>query len=96
MELTESLPPRCHPQADAVARRSRDGRSLRDFGGKLKFIVTHSPSPDFVGSSLPEGAFDECNLRGKGFALCLCNIKAKLAIKQEATNETCFTRRAVD
>ena len=28
MELTRSLPPRCHPQADAVARRSRDGRSL--------------------------------------------------------------------
>ena len=31
MELTESLPPRCHLQADAVARRSRDGRSLRNF-----------------------------------------------------------------
>ena len=24
---------------------------------KLNFIVTNSPSPDFVGSSLPEGAF---------------------------------------
>ena len=36
-----------------VARRSRDGRSLRD----LEFIVTRSPSVSFADSSLPEGAY---------------------------------------
>ena len=34
--------------------------------------------------------------RGMGFARSICNTKSKLAIKQEITNETCFTRRAVD
>ena len=37
-----------------------DGRSLRDLEVQLSFIVTRSPSPDFVGSSLPEGAFGLC------------------------------------
>ena len=36
--------------------RVSGGRSLRDFRFVLNFIVTRSPSPDFVGSSLPEGA----------------------------------------
>ena len=44
------------PSEREVARRSRDGRSLRDFEVLISFIVTRSPSPDFVVSSLPEGA----------------------------------------
>ena len=40
-----------------VARRSRDGRILRDFRGGSIFLVTHSPSVSFADSSLPEGAF---------------------------------------
>ena len=36
----------------------RDGRSLRyKRQSKIKFIITPAPSPDFVGSSLPEGAY---------------------------------------
>ena len=33
------------------------GRSLRDFGVLISFIVTRSPSVAFGASSLPEGAF---------------------------------------
>ena len=34
------------------------GRSLRyKRQSKIKFIITPAPSPDFVGSSLPEGAY---------------------------------------
>ena len=36
----------------------RDGRSLRcKRQSKINFIITPAPSPDFVGSSLPEGAY---------------------------------------
>ena len=58
-------------------------------------------SPAIAGA-LPKGEpWDVRNHRGMGFALCRrclqrCNTKAKPAIKQEVTNETCFTRRAVD
>ena len=56
------------------------------------FIVTHSPSVTFGDSSLPEGAIGLCNLRGMGFALCLCNTKAKPAINRTVnknlTNKT--------
>ena len=39
-------------------RAKRDGRSLRyKRQSKIKFIITPAPSPDFVGSSLPEGAY---------------------------------------
>ena len=44
------------PSEREVARRSRDGGSLRDLEVFTSFVVTHSPSPAFVGSSLPEGA----------------------------------------
>ena len=40
-----------------VARRSRDGRSLRDLEVLTSFVVTHSPSVAYGASSLPEGAF---------------------------------------
>jgi len=38
----------------------RDGRSPRYFEISNTFLVTRSPSPDFVVSSLPEGAFGLC------------------------------------
>ena len=44
------------PSEREVARHSRDGRSLRDFGVLISFIVTRSPSVSFADSSLPEGA----------------------------------------
>ena len=66
-----------------VARRSRDGRSLRDFRFRLNVFVTRSPSVSpTLDSSLPEGAFGYFHLRGMGFARSLCNTKAKHAIKQ--------------
>jgi ABC-type lipoprotein export system ATPase subunit len=40
MRLTKSLPPRCHPQADAGDRIS-GGRSLRDKLKQTLVIVTH-------------------------------------------------------
>ena len=54
MNLTKSLPPggRWHAK--------RDGRSPRYFEISNIFIEARSPSPDFVGSSLPEGAFGLC------------------------------------
>ena len=44
------------PPSEREGDRVSGGRSLRDFGLRFNFIITHSPSPDFVGSSLPEGA----------------------------------------
>ena len=45
------------PPSEREGDRVSGGRSLRDFILRFNFIVTRSPSPDFVGSSLPEGAF---------------------------------------
>ena len=48
------------PSSGRKGDRDSGGRSPRDLKFRLNFIVTHSPSPDFVGSSLPEGAFGLC------------------------------------
>jgi hypothetical protein len=90
MGLTESLPPRGRGTALAV-----EG-AMRDFRLDKSYCIARSPSSATGASSSRREPWDTRNLRGMGFALCLCNTKAKLAIKQEVTNETCFTRRAVD
>ena len=45
------------------------GRSLRDFGVLISFIVTRSPSVAFGASSLPEGAFIRHISADSGFGL---------------------------
>ena len=35
------------------------GRSLRDHKDRVILALAHSPPPDFIGSSLPEGAFEK-------------------------------------
>ena len=93
-----------------VARRSRDGRSPRDFrfisasllctlpqspsvtafgpGRKhslLPALAKNMPLAYFLNASRPPGGSlwtRSCIFRGMGFALCLCNTNAKLAIKR--------------
>ena len=48
------------PSSGRKGDRDSGGRSPRNLRFRLNFIVTRSPSPDFVGSSLPEGAFGLC------------------------------------
>ena len=68
MELTESL---SHWERWRCSRRR----------GRIIATITLSPA---IAGALPEGEpLDACNLRVMGFALCLCNTKAKLAIKTE-------------
>jgi len=49
--------------------RDSGGRSLRDFGVLISFIVTRSPSVAFGASSLPEGAFVRHTSADSGFGL---------------------------
>ena len=45
------------PPSEREGDRDSGGRSLRDFGVLISFIVTRSPSVAYGASSLPEGAF---------------------------------------
>ena len=45
------------PSSGRKGDRVSGGRSLCDFEVLISFVVTHSPSPDFVGSFLSEGAY---------------------------------------
>ena len=45
------------PSSERKGDRVSGGRSLCDFEVLISFVVTHSPSPDFVGSFLSEGAY---------------------------------------
>ena len=54
------------PSEREVARRSRDGRSLRDLEVLTSFVVTRSPSVTEGDSSLPEGAARRALLQGYG------------------------------
>ena len=54
-------------------------------GGIVKISTALENNPSVANATAPftQGSLlDECNLRGMGFALCLCNTKAKLAIKK--------------
>ena len=75
------------PSEREVARRSRDGRSLRDFKFRLTLLLRALPHPTSSGAPSRREPQDARNLRGMGFARCpRClqrrNTKAKLAIKQ--------------
>ena len=70
------------PSEREVARRSRDGRSLRDFRVVVSSLLRTLPQSASLTAPSRREPLDACNFRGMGFALCLCNTKAKLAIKQ--------------
>ena len=74
----QSLPPRGRgtaagfPETNEMSfggSRVGGGRSLRDFGVLISFIVTRSPSVAFGASSLPEGAFVYHSSADGGFGL---------------------------
>ena len=74
----QSLPPRGRgtaagfPETNEMSfggSRVGGGRSLRDFGVLISFIVTRSPSVVFGASSLPEGAFVRHTSADSGFGL---------------------------
>ena len=74
----QSLPPRERgtaagfPETNEMSfggSRVSGGRSLRDFGVLISFIVTRSPSVAFGASSLPEGAFVYHSSADSGFGL---------------------------
>ena len=74
----QSLPPRGRgtaagfPETNEMSfggSRVGGGRSLRDFGVLISFIVTRSPSVAFGASSLPEGAFVRHTSADSGFGL---------------------------
>ena len=74
----QSLPPRGRgtaagfPETNEMSfggSRVGGGRSLRDFGVLISFIVTRSPSVVFDASSLPEGAFVRHISADSGFGL---------------------------
>ena len=73
-----TLPPRGrgtaagYPETNEMSfggSRVGGGRSLRDFGVLISFIVTRSPSVAFGASSLPEGAFVRHTSADGGFGL---------------------------
>ena len=66
-----------------MARRSRDGRSLRDFGVRLTLWERALPQSPSVTAPSRREPWDVRNHRGMGFARSLCNTKAKLAIKRK-------------
>ena len=76
MELTKSLPPGGRWHAE------RDGRSQRDFKFILTLLLRALPQSASLTAPSRREPLDVRNLRGMGFARCLCNTKAKLAIKQ--------------
>ena len=57
------------PPSEREGDRDSGGRSLRDFGVLINFIVTRSPSVAFGASSLPEGAFVRHTSADSGFGL---------------------------
>ena len=57
------------PPSGREGDRDSGGRSLRDFGVLISFIVTRSPSVAFGASSLPEGAFVRHTSADSGFGL---------------------------
>ena len=57
------------PPSEREGDRDSGGRSLRDFGVLISFIVTRSPSVAFGASSLPEGAFVRHTSTDSGFGL---------------------------
>ena len=57
------------PPSEREGDRDSGGRSLRDFGVLISFIVTRSPSVAFGASSLPEGAFVRHTSADSGFGL---------------------------
>ena len=57
------------PPSEREGDRDSGGRSLRDFGVLISFIVTRSPSVAFGASSLPEGAFIRHISADSGFGL---------------------------
>ena len=57
------------PPSGREVDRDSGGRSLRDFGVLISFIVTRSPSVAFGASSLPEGAFVRHPSADSGFGL---------------------------
>ena len=76
MGLVKSLPPRGRgtaagfPETNEMSfggSRVGGGRSLRDFGVLISFIVPRSPSVAFGASSLPEGAFVRHTSADSGF-----------------------------
>ena len=70
------------PSEREVARRSRDGRSLRDFGVRLTLWERTLPQSPSVTAPSRREPWDVRNHRGMGFARCICITKAKLAIKE--------------
>jgi len=57
------------PPSEREGDRDSGGRSLRDFGVLISFIVTRSPSVAFGASSLQEGAFVHHTSADSGFGL---------------------------
>jgi hypothetical protein len=57
------------PPSEREGDRDSGGRSLRDFGVLISFIVTRSPSVAFGASSLPEGAFVRHTSADSGFIM---------------------------
>ena len=70
------------PPSEREGDRDSGGRSLRDFSFALTSLQRALLQSASLTAPSRREPLDTCNLRGMGFALCLCNTKAKLAIKQ--------------
>lgn len=68
-------------------KRDNGGRGLRYIKNSMNYIVTHSPSPDSVGSSLSEGAFFYHRLRRR-FAPLLGRGKTMFLLSRCKYTET--------
>ena len=68
------------PPSEREGDRDSGGRSLRDFSFALTSLQRALPQSASLTAPSRREPMVECNLRGMGFARCLCNTKAKLAI----------------
>ena len=69
------------PPSKREGDRVSGGRSLRDFRVVVSSLLRTLPQSASLTAPSRREPQDARNLRGMGFALCLCNTKAKLAIK---------------
>ena len=70
------------PPSEREGDRASGGRSLRDFRAVVSSLLRTLPQSASLTAPSRREPLGARNLRGMGFALCLCKTKAKLAIKQ--------------
>jgi len=66
------------PPSEREGDRVSGGRSLRNFGFSIASLSRALPHPTPSGAPSRREPLVLCIFRGMGFALCLCNTKAKL------------------